>query len=215
MESQVGGLVGGDDFRFVTGAAMLKRLGSEQLRDEITAVMELVKNAYDADATSVTIELREERSPVLQRRRLGQKGVGRFAAEKLGQQLILRTRSSGQAEVLQLRFNWEGLSGDRELADYHFPIKHKKPEPFEPLQGTRLEIRGLRVRWTRTKAEKLRAQLSNLIDPESTSTDFKIQFVTPWRDLNGVLQNPLPGNETHRLQFALSETGVETICQFS
>ncbi len=39
--------------RFRTGAAMPARLGAEQLKDEITAVIELVKNAYDADASLV------------------------------------------------------------------------------------------------------------------------------------------------------------------
>jgi DNA mismatch repair ATPase MutL len=37
---------------------MPSRLGSEQLRDEVTAVIELVKNAYDADATHVRLEFR-------------------------------------------------------------------------------------------------------------------------------------------------------------
>src|SRR5438093_13299206 len=47
------------ELRFRTGAALLSRLGSEQLRDEITAVLELVKNAYDADATEIRVEIRE------------------------------------------------------------------------------------------------------------------------------------------------------------
>ena len=99
-----------EPLRFRTGAKMLARLGSEQLRDDITAVTELVKNAYDADATKVVLELRdtvegqrllieddgasmtredldskwaflatenkirEDRSPIFKRRRLGQKG---------------------------------------------------------------------------------------------------------------------------------------------
>src|SRR5574337_1208634 len=146
--------------RFRTGAAMLTRLGSEQLKDEVTAVMELVKNAYDADASKVIIELRdtaegqrlvieddgtgmtrdeldsrwaflatenklrEDRSPIFKRRRLGQKGVGRFATEKLGRQLVLRTRTSGQPTVLQVRFDWDQLQADRELTEYSFPVRH-------------------------------------------------------------------------------------------
>lgn len=237
--------------RFRTGAAILTRLGSEQLRDEITALMELVKNAYDADATLVVLELRDteegqrlliqdngsgmtledlnsnwaflatenklraDRSPVFQRRRLGQKGVGRFAAEKLGKQLILRTRPLGQDFVLQVKFNWDEFSADRELGDYSFPISHKRPEPYEPQQGTRLDIRSLRVRWTKARTEKLRAQLATLIDPESGSADFKIHLVTPWRDLNGQLENPLPGNETHRIEFEISESGLERLKRYA
>lgn len=200
--------------RFRTGAAMLARLGSEQLKDEITAVIELVKNAYDADATTVRVELRnteegqslrikdngtgmteedlhskwaflatenklrEDRSPQFRRKRLGQKGVGRFAAEKLGHELVLRTRTDDRQRFLQIRFNWDELSGDHELAEYHFPIKYKHPEGFDPPHGTRLDIRRLRLNWTRNRIEKLRGQLASLIDPE-TATDFKIIFVTP------------------------------------
>ena len=154
---------GPDILRFRTGAAMPARLGSEQLKDEITAVIELVKNAYDADATEVDFQfrdseggqriqvqddgsgmnladlhskwawlatenkIRDDRSPVLRRRRLGQKGVGRFAAQKLGHRLTLRTRTEGQQEVLQVRFDWDELSGERELGEYEYPVKWKKP----------------------------------------------------------------------------------------
>jgi anti-sigma regulatory factor (Ser/Thr protein kinase) len=177
--------------RFRTGAAMLARLGSEQLKDEITAVIELVKNAYDADARTVRLELRdtdeallriqddgagmtqddleskwaflatdnklrEDRSPIFGRKRLGQKGVGRFAAEKLGEELILRTRVKGQERVLQVKFEWDELSGDRELGEYEFPVKLKKPDNFEPISGTRLDIRRLRVSWKKSRVEKLR-----------------------------------------------------------
>jgi Histidine kinase-, DNA gyrase B-, and HSP90-like ATPase len=244
------GSVTDGDLRFRTGAAMLARLGSEQLKDEITAVMELVKNAYDADATRVAVQLqeghdgqrliieddgtgmtrddldskwaflatenkvREDRSPKSRRRRLGRKGVGRFATEKLGGELVLRTSTASGASKLQIRFNWEELSGDRELAEYSFPVRLKKPDAYEPAPGTRLEIRRLRLNWTKSRIERLRNQLSTLIDPEATSTDFKIEFQTPWTDLNGVLQNPLPGSETHRIEFEIDAEGNETTRTF-
>ena len=59
MGTQVAAVEPAASLRFRTGAAMLSRLGSEQLKDEITAVMELVKNAYDADVTAVIVEVRD------------------------------------------------------------------------------------------------------------------------------------------------------------
>ena len=232
--------------RFRTGAAMLSRLGSQQLKDEITAVMELVKNAYDADATEVRIELRvlddemtlsiqdngsgmsiadlwskwawlatenklaERRSPILRRPRLGQKGVGRFATEKLGRTLVLRTRTTGDSRVTLVTFNWDDLSADEELGNYTFPLRKKKPKPFEPPQGTTLKIRDLRIRWTQARVERLRQHLRRLIDPAS-ATDFRIIFSTPWPELDGPLENPLLGNETHSLLFDLDPDGNERI----
>jgi hypothetical protein len=231
--------------RFRTAAGMISRLGSEQLKDHFTAVIELVKNAYDADATVASIELRdtdgeqllriqddgtgmtledlhgkwaclatenklrEDRSPVFRRRRLGQKGVGRFAAEKLGRCLVLRTRTAGDDRVRQVRFDWEALKGDRELREYEFRVTHTKSDNFEPSHGTRLDIRGLRIGWRKVDMAKLRTQLSTLIDPDATATDFRIRLSTPWQDLDGFLSNPLPGNETHRIEFRLDQQGRE------
>jgi len=233
--------------RFRTGAAMPSRLGSEQLRDDVTAVIELVKNAYDADARHVTVEfvelegqqsirvqddgtgmtlddlhskwaflatenkVHEERSRINRRRRLGQKGVGRFAAEKLGSQLILRTRSQNEERVLQIRFDWDTLQGDRELLDYEFPVRMKKPKSFEPMTGVTLDIRSLRSPWKRKHVVKLRQQLARLIDPEETATDFEVRLKTPWPDLNEPLENPLRGHESHALEFQLDADGQEEI----
>ena len=42
---------------FDISAAVVKQLGEELVTDEVTALMELVKNAYDADATWVKIAI--------------------------------------------------------------------------------------------------------------------------------------------------------------
>ncbi len=174
--SRDGSTTQGSVLQFRTGAAMISRLGSEQLKDHFTAVIELVKNAYDADARVVTVELfegedgqrlriqddgsgmtlqelqtkwaylatankvREDRSPKYRRLRLGQKGVGRFATEKLGRKLVLRTHVEDDATIRQVRFDWNTLDADRELGEYTFPITRSKPENFEPPHGTRLGI---------------------------------------------------------------------------
>src|SRR3954468_1957275 len=41
---------------FVPRARLIKLLGGELIRDEVMAVSELVKNAYDADATVVRLD---------------------------------------------------------------------------------------------------------------------------------------------------------------
>ena len=233
--------------RWGVRGSIISRLGSEQLKDEITAVMELVKNAYDADAKFVKIEfidsagekeikiqddgsgmtiedlktnwaflatenkLREPRSPLLKRRRLGQKGVGRFATEKLGKMLILKTRVAGESKIKQVIFDWDLISGEKELTDYKHLITEKKPGNFEPEKGTCLHIKKLRANWIKKKIEKLRNQLCTLIDPDSAASDFKIFIQTPWEDINGELKNPLPGNETHKLDFDLGNDGTELI----
>src|SRR5436189_1112990 len=107
--------------RFSVDAGLINRLGRELVARQETAVSELVKNAYDADATWVelsfedgekpggTLKLEDDGSgmnrrelingfmrlsstdkvdnpisPLFKRRRAGQKGIGRFAAQRLG-----------------------------------------------------------------------------------------------------------------------------------
>jgi len=43
--------------RFTISAAVVKQLGEELVSDEVTAIMELVKNSYDAKATYVIVEI--------------------------------------------------------------------------------------------------------------------------------------------------------------
>ena len=109
-------------------ARLISLIGEELISDEPVAVVELVKNAYDADATEVTVKFesdgygeptrlivednghgmgldvvlgswfepgtvtkkKKERSPE-GRLYQGAKGVGRFAAARLGTELILET----------------------------------------------------------------------------------------------------------------------------
>lgn len=42
---------------FDISAAVIRQLGEELVTDEVTAIMELVKNAYDADADWVMVEV--------------------------------------------------------------------------------------------------------------------------------------------------------------
>jgi signal transduction histidine kinase len=48
--------------RFTTDAAMVRRLGRELVAKQETALAELVKNAYDADATACTVTLKTDRA---------------------------------------------------------------------------------------------------------------------------------------------------------
>ena len=48
---------------FQPRARLLKLIGEELISDEVVAITELVKNAHDADATTVTISFRSVSTP--------------------------------------------------------------------------------------------------------------------------------------------------------
>jgi hypothetical protein len=120
-----------EELYFTADAALIDRLGRELVGKQETALIELVKNSYDADATIVTITLqgdhltipdkgngmsrqelidgylglasdlkiRKPTSDRFQRRLAGRKGTGRFAAQRLGTYLVLRTWKLGEGSV--------------------------------------------------------------------------------------------------------------------
>ncbi|MEK0267140.1 ATP-binding protein [Stenotrophomonas rhizophila] len=82
VQYQSGGAVKGNDVggesssrKFKVDARVLLSLGRESIKDQTTALMELVKNAYDADAENVQIEIPEE-SDVEQILRIKDDGLG-------------------------------------------------------------------------------------------------------------------------------------------
>jgi len=118
-------------------------LGRESIKDHTTAVLELVKNSYDAGASVVQITLvtrvpkggesiviadnghgmseqdvenywlrigfsikRSEKTTESRRRRVGEKGIGRISADRLGATLELRSQKLAE-DAIGLRVNWD------------------------------------------------------------------------------------------------------------
>jgi signal transduction histidine kinase len=192
-------------------ARLLKLIGAELISDDVVAVTELVKNAYDADASRVTISFRSVRKPggeivitddgsgmdvdtVLgvwmepgatsriggarrtgrRRRVLGEKGVGRFACDKLGSRLELISRRAGSDGEVRAVFDWDRFdtiaSG---LADIRSDWE-VRPAGVIGGHGTALKISGLRIAWTERTFRRLATRLSRLCSPFRELDDFAI-----------------------------------------
>lgn len=227
-------------------ARLLKTIGAELISSEIVAVIELVRNSYDADATEVelvfhgassrgpaVLEIRDnghgmdrevllgpwlepatdwksggsssalagERSP-RGRRRLGSKGVGRFAAQRLGTHLELRTRPVGSPNELIARFDWTALERDKYLDEVRIPWREGPAEHVAP-HGTHLYITRLRDPWTVDRYEKLRVGLSRLVSP-TTRESFRIYTVA-----QGARSEVLPAIDTTQAMYAIDGEVLE------
>lgn len=143
-------------------------------------------------ATNSKRENRSYRSPKFARRQLGEKGVGRIAALKLGRFIRLTTRASENPEY-QLFIDWDKLSGASDyLEDAAVEIEESaKPRYFDGKKtGTRIEISGLRrTVWSRADLRKLYRLVSSLTSPFHTPDHFKVIFSASGReaDLKGLL----------------------------
>jgi signal transduction histidine kinase len=204
---------------FTVDARAILTLGRESIKDHTTALVELVKNSYDADATTVEIEIyvnvpqphiriadsgngmterqvehnwlrigysekKNERLSKLNRRKTGEKGIGRLSADRLGSILELRTKAAGK--IYGLEINWEQFS--QEGQDINKILLEEIPRPEIRLPrtikgqasktGTELIIRTLRQTWTVTDIESLSRELSMLVSPFKRLKDFQITLNT-------------------------------------
>jgi signal transduction histidine kinase len=203
-----------DNVRFSVDAGVIDRLGTELVARQETAVSELVKNAYDADAKKVTLRFensdlnggtlfieddgigmtREQlvngfmrisstdklHNPVserYQRKRSGQKGIGRFAVQRLGKKLTITTQTKNEELALALTIEWDKYKGDVDLLNISNKIivTSKRKE-----EGTTLKIEGLRDRWSQAAIKRIYRYVSAIIQPfplskqEEDSTTNKI-----------------------------------------
>lgn len=97
----------------------------------------------------------------------GEKGIGRFAADKLGRTLDVYTRRRDSARALHLHIDWEDFDNRYKKfneieATYEWV---ESPRLHGLAQGTILEISGLRSTWDAARVGRLRAGLSDLLNP--------------------------------------------------
>jgi len=188
-----------DNVRFSVDAGHISRLGKELVAKQETAVSELVKNAYDADATLVeltfeetdspggclrindngsgmtreqlingfmrlssTDKIRHPISPWYKRRRAGRKGIGRFAAQRLGDKLTIITQSKEADEAQRVEINWKQFEPERELGTIPLQVDKIKKEKEH---GTTLIIEGLAEAWTNASITRVYRYMADLIQP--------------------------------------------------
>ena len=102
---------------------------------------------------------------------LGEKGLGRFAAHKLGNRIEVITRSAGQEECV-VSIDWATLIRQRDLADATVHVSTRSPVLFTAAAtGTRATISQLRADWTRGEVRRLQRQITAIASPHVGRSD--------------------------------------------
>ncbi len=107
----------------------------------------------------------------LGRRVLGEKGVGRFAADKLARNLTIVSRCPGRADEIHAIVDWDRYADDGlMLADV---LNRWEIHPSREIEkhGTLLRMGGLRSQWTERMFRRLSLRLSRLLSPFRTNGD--------------------------------------------
>lgn len=193
-------------------ARIIRTIGDRLVSGPEAAVIELVKNSYDADASFVRItfypgedskigeivfeddghgmtlsdiqqkwmepatsDKRDRKFTASGRRLLGSKGIGRFAASRLGQYLEMVSTAS-QAAVVNgggphtghlsttriPRLDWNAFEETKYLDDVSFPVESL---PSREATGIILRISALRDDWPEQRILKLHEELRKLVSP--------------------------------------------------
>ncbi|TQD39688.1 ATP-binding protein [Haloflavibacter putidus] len=208
-----------DNVRFSVDAGVINRLGKELVGRHETAVSELVKNSYDADALTVdlyfencdkpggtlTIEdtgmgmtreqlikgfmtisssdkIHNPKSPRYNRTRAGQKGIGRFATQRIGQVLTIVTQTLNSDKALKVTIDWDKYEIDSNLLLISNKIEEVEKDKEE---GTTLIIENVRDSWSDSMIKRAYKYISDLLQPfplsdrlEQSTNDpgFKVTF---------------------------------------
>lgn len=215
-----------DSVRFSTDAGIITRLGRELVAKHETAVAELIKNSYDADAPTVDLTFvdadweggtlliedtglgmtRQQLvdgfmrlssndktlypySPRYERRRAGQKGIGRFAVQRLGARLTIKTQTLESDIAFQVQIDWNQFESGIDLSSV---ANHIEEVPKEKPEGTTLIIEDLRDGWTEAAIRRVYRYVGELLQPfplsdprkeeehqliEKTDPGFKVRLI--------------------------------------
>lgn len=112
---------------------------------------------------------------------LGEKGVGRFAAQKLGKELKLVTRAKNEPEEVIVDIDWTKFEKEEAYLE-NIPVRWqlREPEVFTGNKtGTLLEMTGARSKWTEADVAKVARNLKRLMSPFRTPNAFKVQLKCP------------------------------------
>lgn len=190
---------------FSVSARTARLIGRENVSNAEAAIIELLKNSYDADAPSTKIIFDEdnlyiidngdgmteevirsnwmvigtnnkETSPQSRKGRVksGAKGIGRFALDRLGKNVIMSTKIKGADNALRWTVNWSSFEDEEKTVDKveatldDIPITEyekllRKLDFDAKDHGTILHIRGLRDDWSERNLDRLYQALESLV----------------------------------------------------
>lgn len=207
------------ELSFKPRASLLLQLGDQLIKNENIAIVELIKNSYDADATSVEVVLNDLDKPILGkiviadngngmsldtvenvwlepgnahkkldiehknisplgRFPIGEKGIGRFGAHKLGKKISMVTRAKNQKEIV-VNINWEDFFNAKYLNDVKIEVEERNPVLFiGDKTGTIITIYNLNLVWSKDKFIELIRSIDKFNSPFGSTLDFKIDIKT-------------------------------------
>lgn len=189
-------------FRISSGLKNI--IGQELITNQYIAIFELVKNSYDASAKEVNIVFSDDKIIILDngigmskddiinkwlfvaysnkgnnvsedgRQYVGAKGVGRFACDRLGKRVTIRTKRQNELNEHVLEVDWSKFEENRETEFQTIHPTYYENSTSNLSSYTSIEISELNNVWSVDDLKKLDSLLCKLIDPFENKYSIKI-----------------------------------------
>ena len=120
-----------------------------------------------------------QRGDEVRRRVLGEKGVGRLAAMRLGSRLCVESTTARERHWNLLEIDWEWFSHDKEILLEKVPVAPKvgRRKGEGEVSGTTVRIDGLTTNWTKLAVEQMAArEFTRLTDPFARDARYPIRL---------------------------------------
>jgi signal transduction histidine kinase len=225
---------------------ILRRLGEELNPNPEQGIIELVRNAYDADALSCVVELVEtaslggtvrveddgngmdresiadgwlvlgrsakggNRLTSLGRLQVGDKGLGRLAALRLGSRADLRTRPQAEPGLeLAVTLDWKRFDDSETIDNVVVDVGECETEESH---GTSIQVSDLHHRLGRREVRRLARQILLLAAPFEGPDAFRPQLIADgFEDLARLISEQLFGDAEYLLEATLDAQGHSNV----
>lgn len=225
-------------------------IGRDLITDRITALFELVKNCYDANAQNVLVEFNnvgvgevdsmitiaddgygmsfadirdkwmvigtssKKKNPISPkpfcRRCVGEKGIGRFAVDKLGDKVLISTKKAGDDQWLNVEINWSdyynhSVESNNLLLFTDIENKYYYTKAVDPSEsGTKLIISDIRDVWTKSEIKRFMSEVAKIVSPyASLSYPFDVYVKATQYDINQKATRDFSDVDIATLSFSL------------
>lgn len=238
-------------------------IGRDLITDRVTALFELIKNCYDANATTVHVrfenvgndndsssitisdngigmsfeDIRDKWMVIgtsnkrknkitpapIRRRCVGEKGIGRFAVDKLGDNVTILTKQEKSESWLEVTIDWSQYfkSADDNENILFTDIENKytfKPESNADLHGTTLTIRNVREKWLKSDIKRFISEVSKIASPlTNVSYPMTIHVESDEYSINTIASKSLADLDLATIKFDLDfdlDTGLQDTASF-
>lgn len=160
----------------------------------------------------------KDRTPIYKRLPIGEKGVGRFAVQRLGRKMELVTRMKGKLECV-VSVDWESIGDHKYLEDFELEIHEREPEVFRGDDtGTQITVTKLKNLWSRGDVRSLYRMVNTLVSPFDSTDPFEVIFHCPGAEslLDGLFSaEDAEQFALFHFDFMIDDDGIDWVYKFT